>query len=240
MLAQRVRGIGLQSRWVEPASFSRNGTGKGPGAWVLPVHLVAEAPANDRGVVAIAGDHLAQLFQPILFQLALCLSSGVLKGLRTPRRHLLLHQNPVAVAKIEDAGVLGPMDACEDAVELLHVGMIRLYPGRWFGHTEFRVTARHALHAHQAHRLAVEEKLCAADLKAANSEGVRMAMRFCACMQVNGSAVHPGRVEMPESGRVNVDWRQGHDGYGARCHGGRNEFADRRLGRGVFLLCGST
>ncbi len=81
------------------------------------------------------------------------------ESVRTPRRNLELHKNPMPVAIIEDPLVLRPVHASENAIQIFQVAMVVVNPFRGFGHAPSRMAACHALDAHQPHRFAVEMKL---------------------------------------------------------------------------------
>ena len=107
---------------------------------------------------------------PFCSRCVLHIVGGLRESFRTPGRHFLLHQDSVAVAEIENAAVLWPVHAREDAVQILHVAVIAVDPLRGFRKAQFRMAARHAFHTDQRNLLAIQVERRSANLELANSE----------------------------------------------------------------------
>ncbi len=122
-------------------------------------------------MVPVLPDHLPELLEPVLHDRGRGLSLHAFESVGPPGRNLDLDQDPLPVAFVEDAPVLLPVDAGEDAVQLLEVAMIVGDPGGGLGHAVSRVAPGHPLDAGQPDRLAVKEEFRAADLDPADAEG---------------------------------------------------------------------
>src|SRR5580658_2683980 len=107
-------------------------------------------------MVAITRDHLAQLLQTILHDLRVGLRPHSTEGFFSPCGDLALHQNAVAIAVVQDAFILRPMDAGEDAIQMLHLRMIALDLFRRLRHAELWIAPRHAFCTHESYGLAIE------------------------------------------------------------------------------------
>ena len=127
-------------------------------------------------MIPVTRDHLPQLFQAVPHDGIGRLRSHPFEGAATPGGDFGLDQDAVVVAVVEYAAVLLPVNARVDAVQLLHVRVIMRDPCGGFRHTELRIAARHALHAHQAHALAVQIKGAVARLDPAHAESFRVLM----------------------------------------------------------------
>src|SRR5579859_6787123 len=121
-------------------------------------------------MVKVPGNHFAQMLECILQDVLVGLNSHASESVCAPRRDLGLHKNAVAVAVVQNALVLGPMNAREDAVQIFHIRMVVIDPLGWFRHSELRVAPGHAFYAYQSHTFAIEEERAIPDLKLANAE----------------------------------------------------------------------
>jgi hypothetical protein len=122
-------------------------------------------------VVALAGDHFPELFEGVRGDLRELARLELAEGVGAPGGHLDLDEDAVAIAIVHDPPVLLPVDAREDAVELLEVVVVVGDPGGRLGHAEVGVAAGHALDTGQPDGLAVEQELRAPDLDLADAEG---------------------------------------------------------------------
>src|SRR5215469_11456095 len=104
----------------------------------------------------------------------------------------------MTIAVVEYTFVLGPMDPREDAVEVLQVRMVVPDPVRRFCHSEFRVAARHAFHAHQTHALAVQMECAVSGFKFANAKDCRKAMGFTCSRDREFKTIKIWMIEMPK------------------------------------------
>ena len=198
-LLKRIGGVGQQPRRIELPRFLRHAPDEFLRRRVLAVDLVAQSPGEDAGVIAVARDHLAQLFEAVFEDGGRGLIGHALEGVRPPGGNFLLHQDAVPVAVIEHAPVLLPVDACEDTVELLEVVVVVLDPRRGLGHAVVGMAPGHALHAHQPDALAVQIKSAVFRLEFAYPEGFRAAVeKLAVALQFCVHAIEPGPVEMPE------------------------------------------
>ena len=137
---QGIRGVRTQPPRVETLGLPEHPPDESLGDRVLAVDLVAQAPGKDAGVVAVPGDHLAELLEAVLGDLLEQVPFEPREGARAPGRHFDLDEDPLPVAIVEDPAVLLPVDARENAVELLQVVVVMVDPGPRFGHAEGRVT----------------------------------------------------------------------------------------------------
>ena len=80
----------------------------------LSIQLVSHAPGEDTGMISVGGDHLFQLREGDLS----LQRAGVLR-IRSPEGNLLLHQDPVTVAPVQDKVILLPVKPGEHAVAFL-------------------------------------------------------------------------------------------------------------------------
>ena len=157
-LLQRVGGVGNQPARIQALGLFVHPLGEGVSRRILAVNLVADAPRENARVIAVALDHLAKLLEAVVHDVGRGLRAHVLECRPAPGGHLGLNQNSVPVAPIEHAAVLRPVYAGVDAIQFLEIRMVVRDPLRGFGHAEFRIAAGHALGAHQAHALAVQEE----------------------------------------------------------------------------------
>ena len=98
------------------------------------------------------------------------LTTHAIEGIRSPHRDFGLYENSVAIAVIQDAFVLRPVDAREDAVQMFHVGVVVCNPFSWLCHAKLWIAPGHAFHAHQAHALAIKVEGAIANLKPSHAE----------------------------------------------------------------------
>ncbi len=104
---------------------------------------------------------------------------------------------PVAI--IEDPAILLPVHPGENAIELLHVGVVVFDPRRRFGHAEAGMAPAHAFDAGQADRFAVEKDLRAPDLDPPDAEGRLGPVQYPAVPGDRGfDGIEMGMVEVPE------------------------------------------
>src|ERR1700739_3467799 len=112
---------------------------------MLSANLVAKAPGDHRGMVAVARDHLPQLLQAVLHDIGVRLGPHAAKTVPAPGRNLGLHENAVPVAVVQNPFILWPMNAREDAIKILQVIMIVRDPSAGLRHAKFRIASRTAL-----------------------------------------------------------------------------------------------
>ena len=116
--------------------------------WIMAVHFVAESPGDNRRVVAVARNHLAQLFESVLHDFGRGLVGHAVERGRAPGRKFFLNQNAMAIAVVQHAFVLLPVHAGKNTVELFQVLVVVPDPLLGFRHAVLWIAARHALHAH--------------------------------------------------------------------------------------------
>ena len=198
-MREAVRGVGARPGGVEFICLSQHILGELRGWRILTVDLVAKAPGDYARVVAVLLDHLAQLLQAILLERPLKLRRHLLERFGAPRRHFELHQHAVAVAPVEQAAILHPMNSGEDAVEVLHVRVVVLNPIERFRHSVIRVAAGHAFDTHQTNRLVVELEAAVLHFEAADAEDLRDAVENRGILrdQSRFRPVKVGVIEMP-------------------------------------------
>ena len=121
-------------------------------------------------MVAVAGDHLAQLLAPVLHNVGVGFRPHVLECIWSPRRHLGLNHDAVAVTIVKYPAVLPPVDSGKYAIQMFEIGVVMFNPFLRLRHTELGIVAAHALHAHEPNALAVEIKSGVSHFEAANSE----------------------------------------------------------------------
>src|SRR6516225_5078854 len=85
---------------------------------MLATNFVAKSPKYDRGVIAVARNHFAHLFEAVRENVGVRLSVHALESVPAPSGNLALHENAVTVAVVEDTSVLWPMNACENAIQV--------------------------------------------------------------------------------------------------------------------------
>src|SRR5262249_23201454 len=167
---------------------------------ILSVNFIAQPPGHDRWMIAVAGNHLAKLLQSVLQNVFVGPIGHSGKGITSPGWYFGLHKNSMVVAVVEDVFVLGPVSARENTVEGLHVIVVVVDPFDCLRHPEWRIAARHALDAHEAHAFAVQVKGTIANLKFANAKDRRETVRALVICDRTFEPIQIRAVKMPEPG----------------------------------------
>jgi len=68
-------------------------------------------------MIEITSDHFAQLVESIFQDVGVRLGGHAVERVRSPGGNLRLHENAVAVTVIQNAFVLGPMDARKNTIQ---------------------------------------------------------------------------------------------------------------------------
>src|SRR5215475_9484176 len=101
-------------------------------------------------MIAIPRNHLAQLIQAVFHDISIGLGPHGLESSGTPGRDLRLHENPVAVAIVEDTYVLWPVNTGEDTIQALQGIVVVGDPFVRFSHAKLWIAARHPFHTHES------------------------------------------------------------------------------------------
>src|SRR5215475_6509071 len=165
---------------------------------MLTAHFIAKPPTDNGRVIAVARNHLAHLRETVCQDIGVWLVRHSLEGVPTPSGDFALQEDALPVAKIEDATILGPMDARESTIQKFQIVMIVDDPTFRLGHSEFWIAPRHALDAHQAHRLSVEVKGAVLDFELTHTKGSGQGVSFTAVRDEELNPVKIWTIEVPE------------------------------------------
>src|SRR6185312_5108547 len=132
--AKRMRGVGTWAARVELLRLFIHAFRELVCRRVLSVDFIAQSPGEDARMIAVAMDRLAKLFEAVFDNVLRRLAGHAFERIGTPGWDLFLNEDAVPVAIIEHAFVLLPMDASENAVEMLQVVVVVRDPGGRLGH----------------------------------------------------------------------------------------------------------